>query len=254
MRLLPLLLLACLWLTATACDSRGPLPANVAAPLKTPDGSEVNIVCPPSLTDADPTKLATAMAQFNIHTPSSADSLATIRPPEAANSLSTLIPRESPAGPVNCCDTETNKDFGAPFGGGFASEEQLIQMGRLCGVRARGGMSMRVDLYAATAGATEAYKREADTMRPRDVREDVEPEDQQLLASVGDERKLTRFVWIVNGQKLDVDDYELLFRRRNVVARLRLTYGSFYAPGKGPPEPLLEYAAQLDRNIEAVAQ
>jgi hypothetical protein len=112
---------------------------------------------------------------------------------------------------------------------------------------------MRVDLYVAAPGAAEAYKREADTMKPDYLRENVEPEDQQLFASIGDERILTRVLTIVNDQQLDNDDYEILYRRRNIIARIELTYGSFSHPGKGPPDPLLEYAAQLDRNIEAAA-
>jgi hypothetical protein len=113
---------------------------------------------------------------------------------------------------------------------------------------------MRVDLYVAAPGAAEAYKREADTMKPDYLRENVEPENRQLLASIGDEQILTRALTVVNDQRLDNDDYELLFRRHNVIARIELSYGSFSAPGKGPPEPLLEYAAELDRNIEAAAQ
>jgi len=91
-------------------------------------------------------------------------------------------------------------------------------------------------------------------MKPDYLRENVEPENRQLLTSIGDERILTRIPTIVNDQRLDNDDYELLFRRRNIIARIELNYGSFYAPAKGPPEPLLEYAAQLDRDIEAAAQ
>jgi hypothetical protein len=241
---------------ATGCGMDVDLPDGVAGPLRTPDGSEVELACPPSLADADPEALATALAEYMIHTPTSPDAIKTLVPPEPPNSLRTVIPLESPVGPVDCCGGETNKDLGAPFGGGFAAEEQLIKMGRLCGVTADSvpALTMRVDLYTATAGAAYAYAREAEMMRPGDTRENVEPENKELLMSIGGERKLTRFVWIMNGQRLDVDDYELLFRRSNVVARIRLTYGSLYTSGGGPPEPLLEYAAQLDRNIEAAAQ
>jgi hypothetical protein len=140
------------------------------------------------------------------------------------------------------------------MGGGFASEEQLIQMGRLCGVTASAGMSMRVDLYLATPGAAEAYKREAETIVDSSTGEAVELQDNHLLASIGDSRLLRRVVTIVNDQRIDNDDYELLFVRRNVVARIRLSYGFYWNPGKGSPEPLLEYAAELDKNIEAAAQ
>lgn len=243
-------LLFCIALVAVACSS--------ARSLKTPDGSEVNVVCPPSLTDADPDKLATAWANRSFLTP---DALSTLRPPEATNSLRTLIPVDSPDGPVWCCSESSNRSFGSPEGGGGlfgfgAGEEQLNQMGRLCGGIAdsqNGGLRMRVDLYVAAPGAAEAYKREADTMKPDYLRENVEPEDQQLFASIGDERILTRVLTIVNDQQLDNDDYEILYRRRNIIARIELTYGSFSHPGKGPPDPLLEYAAQLDRNIEAAA-
>ena len=224
-----------------------PLPDSVAASLRTPEGNEVSLTCPPSLTDADPDKLATAMAQFNIHTPSSLDAVETLVPPEAPNSLRTLIPRESPEGPVDCCGSSTNSDFGAPFGGGGmfgfgASEEQLIQMGRLCGIFAGSGpaLEMRVDLYVATPGAKEAYRREARSIYPQ---LDPLPIDEM----VGDERTLRR----------SPDQYEwyiLLFRRGNVIARLELSYRELSPDGRGSPEPLLQYAAQLDRNIEAAAQ
>ena len=207
--------------------------------------------CPPSLADVDSDKLATADAQRFFLTPGA---VSTLLPPEAPNSLTTLIPLQASTGPIDCCGGERNEDFGARFGGGFASEEQLVQMGRLCGVTASGGMSMRVDLYLATAGAAEAYKREAETMRPGRLTERVEPQDRQMLDSIGDERTLTRIIEIVNDQKIDSDHYELLFRRRNIIARIKLSYGFFPFPGKGPPEPLLEYAAQLDRNIQAAAQ
>lgn len=233
----------CIALVSIACGS--------ARSLKTSDGSEVNVVCPPSVKDIDPSQLATVDANRGFLTPGA---LSTLLPPEAPNSLGVVIPRASPTGPINCCDEENNRDFGARFGGGFASEEQLIQMGRLCGVRARGGMSMRVDLYAATPGAAEAYRREAETMKPGRLREGVPRQDEQLLSSIGDQRVLTRILEIVNDQKVDSDTYELLFRRRNVIARIELSYGFFPNPGKGPPDPLLEYASQLDRNIEAAAQ
>ena len=260
-------LLACLWL-AVACDgNRQPLPESLARTLKTPDGSEVAIACVPSvLDDVDPVALATAMVGFNIHTPSSIDTaatrVATLMPPEAANSLRTLVPVDSPDGSVWCCSDRNNASFGDPQGGGGlfgfgAGEEQLDQMGRLCGGIANseeGALRMRVDLYVATPGATEAYKREAEVMRPGYLREDLELENQGLLFSIGDERKLTRILTKVNDEYVDTDLYELIFRRRNIIARIELSYGSFSAPGKGPPELLLEYAAQLDRNIEAAAQ
>ncbi len=91
-------------------------------------------------------------------------------------------------------------------------------------------------------------------MKPGRLREGVPRQDEQLLSSIGDQRVLTRILEIVNDQKVDSDTYELLFRRRNVIARIELSYGFFPNPGKGPPDPLLEYASQLDRNIEAAAQ
>jgi len=250
MRLLPLLV--CVSLISFACSSaRSPLPDSVARKLKTPDGSEVNVVCPPSLTDVDPDKLATADAERFFLTPGA---VSTLLPPEAPNSLSTLIPLQASTGPIDCCGGERNEDFGARFGGGFASEEQLVQIGRLCGVTASGGMSMRVDLYATSPGAAEAYKREAATMMDSPTGEGVEQQDDELLASIGDSRLLRRIPTIVNDQRIDNDDYELLFKRRNIVARMRLSYGFYWNPGKGEPTPLLEYASQLDRNIEAAAQ
>ncbi len=259
-RLLPLPLIAWLCLVCAACGgSRSPLPDDVARTLKTPDGSEAKIVCPPSISEllktADPGKVATAEAGFNIKTAVPPEGLF---PPGALtpvpNSLKSLVPAQSPTGRIDCCSEETNEDFGAQFGGGFASEVQLNQMGRLCGLTASRGMSMRVDLYEATAGASEAYKLEAKTMKESSTGEAEEPQDGQLFNSIGDQRLLKRILTIENDQRLDNDDYELLFVRRNVVARIRLSYGSFAAPGKGPPDPLLQYAAQLDQNIEAAAQ
>jgi hypothetical protein len=258
-RLLPLLV--CVSLFLVACVT--------ARSLRTPDGTEVNVVCPPSLADADPGKLATVWADGSFLTPGV---LSTLVPPEASNSLWTLMPVDSPDGSVWCCTDRDNASFGSPEGGGGlfgfgASEEQLDEMGRLCGGIANsqeGALRMRVDLYAATPGAAEAYKREADTMAPDGFyHENIEPDDEGVLSSIGDERVFMRYVQY-EGEKprrLDIDDYELLFRRRNIVARLQLSYldaslgfpAYTSTPQKGPPEPLLEYATQLDQNIEAPA-
>jgi hypothetical protein len=238
--------------------------------LKTPDGTEVNVVCPSSLADADPDNLATAWANRSFLT---ADALSTLRPPEAANSLKTLIPVDSPDGSVWCCSDRDNASFGSPEGGGGlfgfgASEEQLDEMGRLCGEIANsqeGALRMRVDLYVAVPGAREAFKREADKMAADGFyHEEIKLDDESLLLSIGDERAFMRYSHY-EGEKprrLDIDDYELLFRRRNIIARLQLSYldtslgfpAYTTTPQKGPPEPLLEYAAQLDRNIGAAAQ
>jgi hypothetical protein len=256
-----LLFLTALSGLAAACIDfeRSPLPDSLAQSLKTPDGSEVDIVCPPSISDlletADPAALSTALAEFNIRTPVPPEGLF---PPgaltPAPNTLYNLVPPESPFGPVHCCIEGSNESFGTPFGGGGifgfgATQEQLEQMGRLCGVLASGAMEMRVDLYATAPGAMEAYRREAQTMSPDDLRENVKPEDEVLLASIGDERALTHVFTVVNGQRLDKDEYDLLFRRRNIIARIELGYA-----GQGPPEPLLGYAAQVDRNVEAAVR
>ena len=109
---------------------------------------------------------------------------------------------------------------------------------------------MRIDLYAATPGAVEAFKREAETMKPGRLRENAQVQDDGLLNSIGDERTLTRVLTMVNGETIDNDEYELLFARRNVVARLKISYGSYSAPATGSAQALLEYAAGLDQNIQ----
>jgi hypothetical protein len=61
--------------------------------------------------------------------------------------------------------------------------------------------------------------------------------DEALLADLGDERVIK--------QKFYAGDVILLMRRRNVVASMRLTQEASV--------DLLEYAAQLDENIQAAA-
>jgi len=212
--------------------------------MRTPDGTEVSLSCPPSLVDvADPTKLAEALRNFDIRTPEPPEGLI---PPGALfppGSLGTVLPPDPNTGqPVGSCSPKPNESVGEPFSGFFASQSQLEQMGRLCGCSFDGfeGYDIRIDMYEATPGAKEAYRREARTIYPQ-----LDP--LSIDEAIGEERTLRR-------SPDEYDRYILLFRRRNVIARLELSYYRESSPdGKGPREPVLEYAAQLDRNIEAAA-
>lgn len=180
-----------------------------------------------------------------------------------------LIPRDSSKGAIDCCSDETNEDLGAEFGGGGvygfgASEVQLDGMGRRCGVTAESnvlGYQMRLDYYATTPGAIEAYRREADTMRDDELK-DIDSSDRELFTSIGDRQELRMTTGTMNGQPF-METYDVLFQRRNLVARVELQYwgtidSSSKPPvassaGGGPLTPLLQYAAQLDQNIQAAA-
>jgi hypothetical protein len=114
----------------------------------------------------------------------------------------------------------------------------------------------------ATPGAKEAYRREADTMLEHELK-DISSPDRELFLSIGERQELRKTTGTINGQPFE-ETYDVLFQRRNVVARVELKYVGTIdlsskppvvsSAGSGPLTPLLEYAAQLDRNIEATAQ
>ena len=85
---------------------------------------------------------------------------------------------------------------------------------------------------------------EAETIQGRGF-EDVRDVDEARLASLGDERAIRLNVYSINGERAEGHKV-LLVRWHNVIARMELS------PDK-PTDLLLDYAAQLGRNIEAVA-
>ena len=171
---------------------------------------------------------------------------------------------------MDSCGADPNPDVGEPPLL-YSPETQLYQMGRVCGGETYFGgsgdpwtMSVQLHLYETTPGAGEAYRREATQMlgsggdpEIRQCREDAEGRleaaaDRDLLLAVGDERELTTNVGLIDHECSGDDEYVLLFRRRNVIARLELSNN--LPTSEVSPDPVLEYAAQLDRNIEAAAQ
>lgn len=155
-----------------------------------------------------------------------------------AGPLGTLFPRDPDSAPPDCLLSDEAGNFG-PFGSEFEEYERL---GWVCSCdgagheAGRGSFSVHIDLYHTTAGAHEAYAREAvDVQDPRN--KEVKGLDEALLADLGDERVIK--------QKFYAGDVILLMRRRNVVASMRLTQEASV--------DLLEYAAQLDENIQAAA-
>jgi len=245
MRLLPLPLIAWLCVAAMACDVGSGAPGNV----KTPQGDEVSLTCPPSLEQiADPTKLAEALGNFNVRTPDPPEGLIPRDAWTPPGSPGALLPADPNLHSSANCELKTNEYVGEPGYGFFANERELQQMGRVCGCERwpdPPAFHVRVDLYQATAGAKEAFRREAGTIYPQLAPLGI---DGEITQSIGQERTL-------RGTPDDYDRYILLFRRRNVIVRLELSYYSESSPqGQGPVEPLLRYGAQLDENIEAAAQ
>lgn len=83
--LLPVMVLG---IAAASCGTgRGPLPDKLVRKLETPDGTELKFACPPTLADADPEKAGTAIAQFNINTPSSVATFEAAMPTESPDSI-----------------------------------------------------------------------------------------------------------------------------------------------------------------------
>ncbi len=242
------MMLVAVALGAVSCTSGSSIPGNLARNLRTPQGDEASLTCPPSLEQvADPTKLAEALGNMNIRTPGPPAGLVPADAWTPPGSLGALLPVDPNLKDPGICELNTNGYVGEPGYGFFATEEELEQMGRLCGCERwpdPPAFHVRIDLYESTAGAREGLRREASTIYPQIAPLNI---DNELVQRVGQERTL-------RGTPDDYDRYILLFRRRNVVARLELSYYSKSSPeGQGPVEPLLYYAEQLDRNIEAAA-
>jgi hypothetical protein len=222
----------------------------------TPEGDEVAVGCPVYVRPLiDPTVEA---EMFNfataspVGTPREPGSWITPIPRETripSGSLGTLFPVDPITGELpTSCAPQSNAELGCRFCGFFAYEAELDRLGRLCGCDVRGGgddyFSLRADLYLTTAGAREAFTMEARTMNGRGF-EDVGGVDEARLAGLGDERTIRLNVFFVNGQRAE-GHKQLLVRWHNIIALMELS------PYK-PTELLLEYAEQLGRNIEAVA-
>jgi hypothetical protein len=269
-----------LTLLLLGCEKPSPLPEDLAATIQTPEGNEVKVTCPPSFEVAiGPTKLAEILSRPGFPQPEPGDI-----PPGAfarPGSLCTLLPPDPISGqPIDFCPAETYPDAESFF---LADEELLDQMGRLCGISVSlygpdysWEMDADVELYATTPGAKEAFRRSAtgtgfggesdsSDLAPNDdeisrslrrCHEDAlrrlgDTTDFDLLLSLGDERELGASVGLVDGECSDFETYDLLLRRRNVISRIDLSFQS--TAGEPPVTLLLNYAAQLDRNIEAAA-
>ncbi len=252
---------AVLALLLLACETRQPLPSSLVKKLRTPDGTEIQRTCPPPIEQvADPTKVAELLNRnFDFYNETLGPEDFGI-PPEVMNppdSPALLIPTAAPLGAqVSCCSDLTNQEMGDPNFGSFASEEQLNQLGRLCGFTADSvpeAYQIRLDYYRTTPGAKEAYRREAALFSQYEV-SNLDTLDQQALSSIGEDRVLGRTISWTNGVRDEADEFTLFIRRRNVIASIDLQYVLLPGTHQGPPTPLLQYAAQLDRNIEAAAQ
>jgi hypothetical protein len=226
----------------------------------TPEGDEVAVSCPVHVrplvdptVDAEMRNFPTASPEG---TPREPGSWITPVPRETripSGSLGALFPVDPITGELPpSCVPQSNAQLGSPFGGFFANEAELDGLGRLCGCDVRGGghdvwrdyFKLRADLYLTTPGAREAFTMEARTIEGRGF-EDVEDVDEARLASIGDERTIRLNVGSINGQRFEAKKV-LLVRWHNIIARMELS-------PQQPTDLLLDYAAQLGRNIEAVA-
>jgi hypothetical protein len=249
---------AILTLLLLGCDKPTPLPEDVARTIQTPEGNEVSVTCPPSFEEAiGPTKLAEILSRPGFPQPEPGDI-----PPDAfarPGSLCTLLPPDPVSGEsITFCPSLTNADPAAAGETEGQWEEYYAQMGRLCRVSVSlygpdhpWEMNVDMELYATTPGAREAFRPKAGQGEPDD---DSLLVDRDLLLSLGDERRFYRIMGYIDGEVIDQDIYVLQFRRRNIATELSLSYIGTSPTGKGSPDPVLEYAAQLDRNIEAAAE
>jgi hypothetical protein len=262
-----------------------PLPEATVEALQAVTGDELELKCPPTLLEAvEPTRLAEEMDKLQIPTyvPGPEELGLTPEAFTGAGTLCSLLPPDPMTGELlDYCSPEPNEQLGVQFGGGFALEAQLVEMGRLCGATVggygRGNVHVRLDKYKAVAGANEAFRREAVVITPttdlppwpltneqraaveanRKCEQDANDRmqsniDHELLESIGEDRELQVSVGTMNDQCW-IEQYAMLIRRRNIVARMDFAL-DFGSPGQASLVPsMLEYAAQLDRNIEAAA-
>lgn len=185
-------------------------------------------------------------------TPESAGVVAAACPIEfhseiAAGSLGALLPANPISGIAPAtCPLLSNSVVGAYDYGFFASESELERLGRICGCEYGNyeSLDVRIDLYHATDGAHEAFAQEAKYVK-EPPNEEVEGVNKEQLSHIGNERIIKQTFYSINGQERKFDAV-LLMRRANIIARMELT-------PEQPVDVLLEYAAQLDKNIEAAA-
>lgn len=244
-----IILLAVWLLLALSCETHsGPGQLEYG----TLEGDEVTVSCPVDLPPLDPTEWAQILEDSE--TPAATPWLLRITPlPREtalpAGSLGALLPPDPITGDLpGSCLQESNAEVGCP-NCGFADEAQLDRLGRLCGCKVRGGgedyFSLRADLYLTATGAREAFRMEARTIQGRGF-EDVRDVDQARLEGLGDEQTIRLNVYSINGQRAEGHKI-LLVRWHNITARIELS------PYK-PTKLLLDYAAQLGSNIEAMVK
>jgi hypothetical protein len=152
------------------------------------------------------------------------------------------LTREVPA----TCSLKSNSVVGAPDYGFFAVESELERLGRICGCSygSYGSLYVRIDMYRATDGAHEAFAQEAGYLGEPPNKE-VKEVDKDQLSDIGNERTIKQTFYSINGQERK-HNVVLLMRQSNIIARMDLT-------PEQPVDVLLEYAAQLDQNIQAAA-
>jgi len=191
------------------------------------------------------------------------------RPTAEPGTLATLLPPDPFAdSAIPRSSVNTNEGVGCPGCGYWTNEYELNLMGRLCGLKSDiggwappvssgdtiyldvGTVYIELDYYATTPGAIEAFQRETSGNALQG--DSVDSGDNESLHSLGDDRSLTLSVPHSGGTQSEPNAYELLFRRRNIIARMHGAY--FSGASEEGPDAILEYAAQLDRNIEAAAQ
>lgn len=212
-----------------------PLPEELVARLQTPEGDEIQLVCP------DERK--------------GSDEWATVPP------LSSLAPSTAPGWFLFDSGAVPNSELGALYGGGFATEQQLSQMGRRCGIQWHFALQgsprplriARVDLYATSVGAQEALPREVDSYREQKQWEVVNGgcSDVGSNSAVGDELVLMRSHTVDEAEGLpDMAWHRLVLRRRNVVVSIIVSSESLEAA----TNPACALAEEIDSKIEAIAK
>jgi len=267
MRWLALLLLTFLCLALTACETRTSLPEDLAKELQTPEGNEVAFACPKSVREDFGTEELFKWVAEAMSTPAQAGGGITPGPislpdfsdlppaPVSPDSLASLLPPDPGSGkPVSMYTLNLNSYVGSPGSGYWESEDQLDKMGRLCGLSTSLGelnisasgnditirqVYLEIDYYEITPGAREAFRRE--------LKDDFGEKVEDVSVDVGDERQLLASSY-ESPSSGESTTYSLLMRRRNIIVRL------WGWDGEGETDAVLEYAAQLDQNIEATAQ
>lgn len=227
----------------------------------TPEGNEVSFQCP---SEAVTYGMDTLLKEFeesyrSTRTPGeelSFPDLSDSPPaPVQPGTLAILLPPDPLTGRlVPSYTLNTNASVGCAGCGYWANEFALDQMGRLCGLSTSLGASsisasgddiiisqlfLQLDYYRTTPGAEEAFQRQ--------VEEEFDEKVEDVTLDVGDERQLfaSTYEFASSGGSTT---YSLLMRRRNIIVRLSDW------DGEEQTGAVLEYAAQLDRNIEAAAQ